>query len=88
MLNLMGFRVCSKLTTFQTSWIFAAQHMENQLMSALGQKPTCAPQKAMSALPRIATAKADFRKRRASNGPRFPIRTTGPHLSAEAAMLW
>jgi hypothetical protein len=25
--------------------------MENQLMSALGQKPTCAPQKAMSALP-------------------------------------
>jgi hypothetical protein len=29
-------------------------------MSALGQKPTYAPQKAMSALPRIATAKADF----------------------------
>jgi hypothetical protein len=27
-------------------------------MSALGQKPTCAPQKVMSALPPIATAKA------------------------------
>src|SRR5262249_16311685 len=32
-------------------------------MSALGQKQTCASQKAMSALPPIATAKADFRKR-------------------------
>jgi hypothetical protein len=32
-------------------------------MSALGQKQTCAPQKVMSALPPIATAKADFRKR-------------------------
>ncbi len=30
-------------------------------MSALGQKQTYAPQKAMSALPPIATAKADFR---------------------------
>jgi hypothetical protein len=29
-------------------------------MSALGQKRTCAVQKAMSALPPIATAKADF----------------------------
>jgi hypothetical protein len=29
-------------------------------MSALGQKRTCAPQKVMSALPPIATAKADF----------------------------
>ena len=29
-------------------------------MSALGQKQTCAPQKAMSALPPIATAKADW----------------------------
>jgi hypothetical protein len=29
-------------------------------MSALGQKRTCAPQKAMSALPPIATAKADI----------------------------
>jgi hypothetical protein len=32
-------------------------------MSALGQKQTYAPQKAMSALPLIATAKADSRKR-------------------------
>src|SRR5262245_45020200 len=32
-------------------------------MSALGQNQTCAAHKAMSALPRIATAKADFRKR-------------------------
>jgi hypothetical protein len=32
-------------------------------MSALGQKQTCAPQKRMSALLPIATAKADFRKR-------------------------
>ena len=31
-------------------------------MSALGQKPTCAAQKAMSALHPIATAKADSRK--------------------------
>ena len=32
-------------------------------MSALGQKQTYALQKAMSALPPIATAKADFRNR-------------------------
>jgi hypothetical protein len=32
-------------------------------MSALDQKQTCAPQKAMSALPLIATAKANSRKR-------------------------
>jgi len=31
-------------------------------MSALGQKQTCAAQKGMSALPPIATAKADSRK--------------------------
>jgi hypothetical protein len=31
-----------------------------QPMSALGHKPTFALQKAMSALPRIATAKADI----------------------------
>jgi hypothetical protein len=31
-------------------------------MSALGQKPTYAPQKAMSALPPIATTKADIAK--------------------------
>jgi hypothetical protein len=30
-------------------------------MSALGHKQTCAPQKAMSALPPIATKKADMR---------------------------
>jgi len=29
-------------------------------MSALGQKQTCAPQNVMSALPQIATAKADM----------------------------
>ena len=40
-------------------------------MSALGQKRTCAAQEGMSALPPKATAKADSRKRRASNGPRF-----------------
>jgi hypothetical protein len=33
------------------------------VMSALGQKQTFAVQKGMSALPPIATAKADFRKR-------------------------
>jgi hypothetical protein len=32
-------------------------------MSALGQKRTCAAQKAMSALPLIATTKADTRKK-------------------------
>ena len=39
-------------------------------MSALGQKQTYAPQKAMSALPPIATPKADFRKRRCLLYPR------------------
>src|SRR5262249_32553662 len=34
----------------------------HSLMSALGQKRTCAMQEPMSALPPIATAKADFRK--------------------------
>src|SRR5262245_66242839 len=37
--------------------------MELAPMSALGQKRTCAVQNGMSALPRIATAKADSRKR-------------------------
>ena len=32
-------------------------------MSALGQKQTCAAQNVMSALPLLATAKANFRKR-------------------------
>jgi hypothetical protein len=37
-----------------------AYSITSSQMSALGQKPTCAPQKAMSALPPIATAKADM----------------------------
>ena len=40
-------------------------------MSALGQKQTFAVQNIMSALPPKATAKADSRKWKASNGPRF-----------------
>jgi hypothetical protein len=43
------------------------------LMSALGHKPTCAAQKSMSALPRIATAKANSRKR---SGPLYPQEQT------------
>ena len=35
--------------------------MAVRCMSALGQKRTCAVQNGMSALPPIATAKADFR---------------------------
>src|SRR5215467_1484640 len=42
-------------------------------MSALGQKQTYALQKAMSALPPIATAKADFRKR---SCPLYPRKQT------------
>ena len=42
-------------------------------MSALGQKQTCAAQKGMSALPPIATAKADFRKR---SCPLYPRKRT------------
>src|SRR5262245_20053907 len=42
-------------------------------MSALGQKQTFAPQKAMSALPPIATAKAEFRKR---SCPLYPRKRT------------
>jgi hypothetical protein len=42
-------------------------------MSALGQKPTCAPQKVMSALPPIATAKADIC---ASSCPLYPRKRT------------
>jgi hypothetical protein len=45
-----------------------------RLVSALGQKKqTCAPQEAMSALPRIATAKADSRKR---SCPLYPRKRT------------
>ena len=42
-------------------------------MSALGQKRTYAVQKGMSALPPIATAKADFRKRPCPLYPRKRI---------------
>src|SRR5262249_19617155 len=42
--------------------VFAGQQSK-PLMSALGQKQTYAAHKGMSALPPIATAKADFRKR-------------------------
>jgi integrase len=49
-------------------------------MSALGHKQTCAPQKAMSALAPIATAKADFRKR---SSPLYPRKRT---CAAQLAM--
>src|SRR5215467_6384925 len=42
-------------------------------MSALGQKQTCALQNVMSALPPIATAKADFRRR---SCPLYPRKRT------------
>jgi len=45
---------------------YAAQHG----MSAMGQKQTCALQTVMSALPPIATMKADFRKRSCPLYPR------------------
>src|SRR5262245_35750782 len=48
-------------------------------MSALGQKRTCAVQEPMSALPPIATAKADSRKRACPLYPRK--RTFGCSLS-------
>jgi hypothetical protein len=51
-------------------------------MSALGQKQTFAVQKAMSALPRIATAKADSRKKPC---PLYPQeRTCAVHLGMSA----
>src|SRR5262245_42438832 len=46
-------------------------------MSASGQKQTYAPQKAMSALPPIATAKVDIRKRSCLLYPRK--QTCAPH---------
>jgi hypothetical protein len=61
MFNLIGFRVCSKLTTFQTARFLRHSTWENQPMSALGQKQTCAARKIMSALP----PKADFDRRSA-----------------------
>ena len=55
-------------------------------MSALGQKQTYTPQKGMSALLPIATAKADFRKRpmsalppKADMGSAFPLWVKGGH---------
>src|SRR5262249_22071662 len=44
-----------------TDWVVA--ELDRGPMSALGQKRTHAAQQAMSALPPIATAKADIRKR-------------------------
>ncbi len=51
-------------------------------MSALGQKRTCAPQKAMSALPPIATAKAGIRKRSCPLYPRKQTCVAQPEMSA------
>jgi hypothetical protein len=42
---------------------FQVRAVKGRPMSALGQKPTYAPQQVMSALHPIATAKADTRKR-------------------------
>jgi len=52
-------------------------------MSALGQKQTCAVQKGMSALPPIATAKADFRKR---SCPLYPRKRTCAVITQ--CLLW
>jgi hypothetical protein len=49
------------LTSFR--WLPNGLRHGSDMMSALGQKQTYAPQKAMSALPSIATAKADSRTR-------------------------
>jgi hypothetical protein len=51
-------------------------------MSALGQKQTYALQRAMSALPLIATAKADFRKRSCLLYPRKQTCAVRPAMSA------
>src|SRR5262249_4251046 len=55
---------------------------KGQTMSALGQKQTYAPQQAMSALPQIATEKADFRKRSCLLYPRK--RTCAAHTLMSA----
>jgi hypothetical protein len=52
-------------------------------MSALGQKRTCAVQKGMSALPPIATAKADFRKRSCPHYPQKRTCAVQPRMSAK-----
>jgi|SRR5262245_40416278 len=51
-------------------------------MSALGHKQTYAPQQAMSALPPIATEKADFRKRSCLLYPRKQTCAAHPLMSA------
>ena len=51
-------------------------------MSALGQKPTCAVHQPMSALPPIATAKADSRKRSCLLYPRKRTCTVQLEMSA------
>jgi hypothetical protein len=51
-------------------------------MSALGQKRTSALQKAMSALPRIATAKATFRNRPCPLYPQKRTCALQPAMSA------
>src|SRR5262245_47410929 len=63
-------------------------------MSALGQKQTCASQKAMSALPPIATAKANFRKRACPLYPRkrtcavqIPMSALGQKRTLPAQMI-
>src|SRR5262245_60354088 len=52
------------------------------VMSALGQKPTYAVQNVMSALPPIATAKADIRKRSCPLYPRKRTCAVQPGMSA------
>jgi hypothetical protein len=61
-------------------------------MSALDQKQTCAPQKAMSALPLIATAKANSRKRSCLLYPRKRTCAVQLQMSAKGqkrtSMAW
>jgi len=49
-------------------------------MSALGQKQTCAAHKGMSALPLIATAKADILPNLKSGLSRENLEGNGPHV--------
>ena len=51
-------------------------------MSALGHKQTCASQKAMSALPPIATAKADILNRLCLLSPQKRTCAVQGHMSA------
>src|SRR5262245_34154216 len=67
----------------QISRILAVQirlvkgHHTTVAMSALGQKQTCAVHQSMSALPPIATAKADSRER---SCPLYPRKETSPSV--------